>query len=82
MPRIDGFRVLENLRADPRYVHLPIVVYSSSEDADDKNRCMKIGADLYLSKSARGMDLHDTLERAISRRWAQLKNKTPVNRVN
>lgn len=82
MPRIDGFSMLARLREDPRYADLPIVIYSSSEEITDEERCMLLGADIFLSKSSSGIDMHDTLERAICRRWAQRKSKAQAECVN
>jgi CheY-like chemotaxis protein len=49
----DGFRLLEQLRARPRYRVLPTIVMSSSSDADDIRKCYMLGASSYFVKPAR-----------------------------
>ena len=47
LPRIDGFEVLSRLR---EWTQLPIIVLSARGDAEDKVKCLDLGADDYLSK--------------------------------
>jgi two-component system chemotaxis sensor kinase CheA len=51
MPRLDGFGLCERLRADPRFVTLPIVLVTSSSSGEDRARGMTVGADAYMLKS-------------------------------
>ena len=50
MPRLDGFRTAERLRADPRTRHIPIVMVSASAQATDLRRGAEIGVDAYVTK--------------------------------
>ena len=49
MPCVSGFDVLKQLRADPAFTALPIIVMLSSSD-DDKIQAEALGASKYLSK--------------------------------
>jgi len=40
MPEVSGFEILEELRRHPKLRHLPIIILTSSEEADDKLRCL------------------------------------------
>jgi two-component system chemotaxis sensor kinase CheA len=51
MPRLDGFGLCERLRADPRFMTLPIVLVTSSAMPGDRTRGMNVGADAYMVKS-------------------------------
>ncbi len=50
MPEMDGFQVLEALKADPELRDLPVIVTSSVEGLDNVVRCIELGAEDYLPK--------------------------------
>ncbi|HUS04679.1 MAG TPA: response regulator [Bryobacteraceae bacterium] len=60
MPRMDGFGLVEALKADPRLRKIPIIVVSSLERAEDKERGLHLGADAYIVK--RKFDQHELLD--------------------
>lgn len=51
MPVLDGFGLLLQLRDDPRWSALPVVVVSSRGDEADRRRGAEAGADAYVDKS-------------------------------
>ena len=51
MPKKDGFSVLEDIRKDPVFKSLPIVVASNLGQKEDIDRAMSLGADGYIVKS-------------------------------
>src|SRR4030095_7610760 len=50
MPELDGFGVLEQLKADPQLRDVPVIVNSSVEGLDNIVRCIGLGAEDYLPK--------------------------------
>jgi CheY-like chemotaxis protein len=50
MPRMDGFAVIEWIRAQPLLKALRIIVLTSSEDMRDVNRAYELGANSFLVK--------------------------------
>ncbi len=50
MPEMDGFEVLEALKAEPALRDLPVIVTSSVEGLDNIVRCIELGAEDYLPK--------------------------------
>jgi PAS domain S-box-containing protein len=50
MPRLDGFELLRELRADPRTSSVPIVLVSARAGADSAIEGLEAGADDYLVK--------------------------------
>lgn len=50
MPEMDGFQVLEQLKADLSLRDLPVVVTSSLEGIENVVRCIELGAEDYLQK--------------------------------
>jgi len=65
MPVMDGFALLEKLRADPRTVSLPVMVISAG-GADARQRALDLGVDVYLQKPVQFADIIGTV-RALLR---------------
>ena len=61
MPRVSGFEVLEQLRKNPKYHDIPIIMYSASEDEADILKSLALGADGYLQKPFRTEDFQGVL---------------------
>ena len=50
MPEMNGFEVLEHLKAHPEWRHIPVIVISAAEDIDNMVKGIKLGAEDYLPK--------------------------------
>jgi len=50
MPELNGYQVLEWLKADPELRHVPVIVISAVEDVASVVRCIELGAEDYLPK--------------------------------
>src|SRR5262250_749703 len=50
MPELNGYEVLEHLRADDRLRHLPVIMISAVDQIESVVRCIELGADDYLPK--------------------------------
>jgi len=50
LPHVNGFEVLEWLRAHPERTAPPVVVLTSSDEPEDRERAMRLGATLFLTK--------------------------------
>jgi CheY-like chemotaxis protein len=53
MPRLDGFGVLAELRADPKLCRTPVLALTASAMPGDRGRAEKAGFDAYFSKPVR-----------------------------
>ena len=51
LPKLDGLGVLEQLRADARTKHVPVVILSNYSEKELVDRGLKLGALEYLIKS-------------------------------
>ena len=56
MPRLDGFGLVERIRADARLEKLPVMIVSYKDRPEDRARGLAAGADHYLTKGG----FHDT----------------------
>ena len=52
MPRLDGFGLTQKVRGDERWKDLPVILITSLDSADDKERGIRAGADAYVVKNA------------------------------
>ncbi len=52
MPEMDGIALVQALRKEPRFKHLPIIISSSRDAEQDRLHGMEAGADYYLVKSS------------------------------
>ncbi|HSR31348.1 MAG TPA: response regulator, partial [Anaerolineae bacterium] len=50
MPGMDGYQVLEQIKADPELRDLPVIVISALDEIDSAVRCIEMGAEDYLPK--------------------------------
>jgi len=51
LPRKDGFKVLEELKANPRLAKIPVIVLTNLESSKDVQRAISMGALAYLVKA-------------------------------
>ena len=50
MPRMDGFMLLQEIKKDAKFSKLPVIMVTSLEKREDKERGMALGADGYIVK--------------------------------
>ena len=51
MPDVDGFQVIEKLKADPETSRIPILILSNLMEKEGIDRAMSLGAAAYLVKA-------------------------------
>jgi DNA-binding response OmpR family regulator len=51
LPKKDGFKVLEELKAKPEISAIPVIVLTNLEDKKDIQRCLALGVRSYLAKA-------------------------------
>lgn len=56
LPKLDGFSLLERLKADPSLAHLPVIMYSRLSSREDVQKCLALGVQGYLMKAHHGPD--------------------------
>ena len=76
MPEMDVFELTKQLKEDPDYAHLPIVLLTAKRDMDDEQRALLIGADDYLTKPFKLKDLKIRVDNIIqNRKRVKVENK-------
>jgi len=70
MPQMDGFQVLEHLKADERWRNIPVIIISAMDDIDSVVRGIKLGAEEYLPKPFNEVLLKARIEASLEKkRW-------------
>ena len=64
MPEMDGFTLTRNIKQDPRFAHLPVVIHSSLTGTANEAHVKKVGADAYVAKFV-AEDLAAALRQAL-----------------
>lgn len=57
MPIINGHELLNKLKSNPITAKFPFILLSAKIESSDKERSLELGADLYLTKPIRTLDL-------------------------
>jgi chemosensory pili system protein ChpA (sensor histidine kinase/response regulator) len=65
MPRMDGFELTERVREDPSYKDIPIIIITSRSGPKHRERAMKLGATLYLTKPYQEVDLMNAINSVL-----------------
>ena len=50
MPVLDGYQVLERMKADSVLKKIPVVVLTTTDDAREVSRCYQLGCSVYITK--------------------------------
>ncbi len=67
MPEMDGYRVLEALRTEPRTVSIPFIFLTAKGDKKDLRLGMNLGADDYLTKPASAEEVLGAISARLDR---------------
>src|SRR5689334_15092867 len=80
MPEMDGFAVLERLKADVQLRDLPVIVASSVEGLDNIVRCIELGAEDYLPKPVNPVLLKARIDASLEKKRLRDQQKELVRR--
>ena len=50
MPKVDGVEVLRQLKADPEFRKLPVIMLTTTDDLREVERCHQLGCNIYIQK--------------------------------
>ena len=65
---VPGWNLLEILRSEPAYRRVPVVILTTSEHMEDRQRSLTMGADRYLAKPVSGDQVRKTIRELMSTR--------------
>lgn len=62
MPKVDGFEVLKEIKADLNYSHIPIIMLTSSKNEEDIMRSYRSGAASFIPKPVKYEDFLNVVD--------------------
>jgi class 3 adenylate cyclase len=80
MPELDGYGVLEELRRDPDLCDIPVVVTSSLDEIDSVVRCLKMGAEDYLTKPVNPVLLNARINASLEKKRLRDQQRELISR--
>jgi CheY-like chemotaxis protein len=76
MPRKDGRETLRELKSDPQWRQIPVIVMTTSTARDDVRCCYEAGANAYVTKPATFRKLVDMLDK-LTTFWFEVAQLPP-----
>jgi two-component system, sensor histidine kinase and response regulator len=67
MPEADGFALVQDIRKNPRWAHLPVIMLSSGSLRGDRGRCRDLAIAACLTKPVQPSELLDVLLSELTR---------------
>lgn len=80
MPELDGFAVLEQLKADRTLRDIPVIVTSSLEGMENIVRCIELGAEDYLPKPVNAVLLKARIGASLEKKRLRDEQRELVRR--
>ena len=68
MPETDGFALVSEIKGDPRFANMAIIMLTSGSMPGDTARCHDLGVDAYLTKPVRQIELLNAIVKVVSTR--------------
>src|SRR5712692_1838983 len=69
MPEMDGYTVLQYLKADPCLRDIPVIMISAVDELESVVKCIELGAQDYLPKPFNPVLLRARLTACLERKW-------------
>lgn len=60
LPGVHGHEILRKLRSTPETARIPVIIVTSAADPDEKERCLRLGADAFILKPPTPEALRET----------------------
>jgi sigma-B regulation protein RsbU (phosphoserine phosphatase) len=69
MPEMNGYEVLEHLKADKALRHIPVIMITAVDEIESVVRCIELGADDYLPKPFNPVLLKARVTASLEKKW-------------
>jgi two-component system chemotaxis response regulator CheY len=66
MPDINGLELINFIKNNPKYSHLPLIIVSTERSEEDKKRGMALGATAYITKPFKAQELQQVIKQAMN----------------
>lgn len=82
MPEMNGFEVLEHVKADSSLAYLPVIMVSAVDDIESVVRCVELGAEDYLFKPFNPVLLRARLEASLEKKWLRDQQEATMEQLD
>lgn len=65
MPDINGLELINFIKNNPRYSHIPLVIVSTERSEEDQKKGIALGAMAYITKPFKAHELQEVIRQAI-----------------
>lgn len=73
MPILDGREVLQKIKTDARWSHIPVIVFTTSRLDKDRKSCYELGANCFITKPSEYKQILE-ITKSIAQLWCLLDN--------
>lgn len=63
LPKVNGFEVLKQVKADPALKHVPVIVLTAKGQAQDRRMAEDIGVEAFMTKPFSNLDIVAAIRR-------------------
>lgn len=79
MPIMDGYELVQQLKSNPAYQQVPVIMLTARASWQDRQSAMRIGVDDYLTKPFIVEELHARIESLLGNAYARLQSQENGN---
>ncbi|KAF0144976.1 MAG: response regulator [Nitrospirae bacterium] len=65
MPDINGLELINFVKGNPRYNHIPLIIVTTERSEEDKKRGMALGATAYVTKPFKAPELQGIIRKIL-----------------
>lgn len=69
MPEMNGYEVLETMKADESLRYIPVIMITAVDDVESVARCIELGAEDYLPKPFNSILLKARIGASLEKKW-------------
>jgi two-component system chemotaxis response regulator CheY len=66
MPDINGLELINFVKSNSRYSHIPLIIVSTERSDEDRKRGIALGAMAYITKPFKAHELQEVIKQAIT----------------
>ena len=82
LPKLDGYEVAKRLKDKEEFKHIPIVAFTAHAMKGDKEQCLKVGMDDYISKPIRADKLGKLLSKYVpATTKSEIPNQSTIEEI-
>lgn len=71
MPMLDGIKLIEVIRANDQFTHVPIIVLSANDESQTRIQCLELGADDFIIKPFNPLEVKIKINATLRRLQGQ-----------